>query len=123
MSDPKEQKQAPAVELDPAAAAKKAAKDAKNEEKRLAKMAKFAAKQAKVWQIKKITTSSRLLKQTNIAWRGQKDSWWQCNQWKEKEEGCQGRTCTCIRQQDTQGWKERYSLLFIMTHTKTKHDY
>lgn len=51
MSDLKEQKPVaaePAVELDPAAAAKKAAKDAKNEEKRLAKQAKFLAKQAKV---------------------------------------------------------------------------
>lgn len=46
----KEQKPAaaPAAELDPVAAAKKAEKEKKNEEKRLAKMAKFAAKQAKV---------------------------------------------------------------------------
>lgn len=61
MSDLKEEKQAPAAattaapadaqpvaELDPAAAAKKAAKEAKNKEKQAAKMAKFAAKQAKV---------------------------------------------------------------------------
>ncbi|KAI8884165.1 hypothetical protein K501DRAFT_284983 [Backusella circina FSU 941] len=55
MSDPKEQKEAPApaAELDPAAAAKKAAKEAKNEEKRLAKMAKFAAKKAKLDEAKK----------------------------------------------------------------------
>lgn len=55
MTDLKEQKPvaAPAAELDPAAAAKKAAKDAKNEEKRLAKMAKFAAKQAKLDEAKK----------------------------------------------------------------------
>ena len=50
MSDLKEQKpvEAPVAELDPVAAAKKAAKDAKNEEKRLAKNAKFLAKQQKV---------------------------------------------------------------------------
>ncbi|KAI7873510.1 valyl-tRNA synthetase [Mucor mucedo] len=59
MSELKEQKPAaapavaPAAELDPAAAAKKAAKDAKNEEKRLAKQAKFLAKQAKIDEVKK----------------------------------------------------------------------
>ncbi|KAI8062821.1 valyl-tRNA synthetase [Gilbertella persicaria] len=56
MSDLKEEKQAPAAptaELDPAAAAKKAAKEAKNKEKQAAKMAKFAAKQAKLNEAKK----------------------------------------------------------------------